>query len=420
MKIINKIIMTLAGLLLIVAAGLKFHEMVATCVPSWQDNPMGFWESYEFFLIQIPLEFALGVWLVSGLFRKAASIAGTLAYFGFIFVTIFKIVTGAESCGCFGQITVNPRITLFVMDIPIFLLLAFFRPKDCKLFPPPWPDVFHMLAVAVPVLAVMALAAPAMITFQPDCIKQGDVEADPCASYKLQVHRLTQQLAEWKLKKLQQAVAPSLDKEFVSGALRLTVSDKPEMYTVRLGEQVLVVNASDLDKILITAGASDRQKVTLTETGQVEINLIQKAVPEVETKDPVPETQAVNQWDWMEFVVEDDVRQQISEGLVVVMMHRYDCPTCEEMAPAYSEYYREMADQGIDQFKIAFLSIPPYGEEDHVPDDTTCIVGNLTDEKKWGLMSPLVVALLDGELQKTWEPGTAPEPDEILNEIFGP
>jgi hypothetical protein len=77
MSKINKTIMTLAGLLLIVAAALKFHEMIATCVPSWQDNPTGFWESYEFFLIQIPLEFALGVWMVCGLFRKGAWIAGT-------------------------------------------------------------------------------------------------------------------------------------------------------------------------------------------------------------------------------------------------------------------------------------------------------------------------------------------------------
>jgi hypothetical protein len=50
--------------------------------------------------------------MVSGLFRKAAWIAGTLAYLGFIFVTLFKVIIGAESCGCFGQVHVNPWITL--------------------------------------------------------------------------------------------------------------------------------------------------------------------------------------------------------------------------------------------------------------------------------------------------------------------
>ena len=419
MRSINKLIMTVAGLLLIVAAAMKMQQLLASCVPSWQTNPLGFWESYEFFLIQIPLEFALGVWMASGLFRKAAWIAGTLAFFGFIFVTIFKVVTGAESCGCFGQIHVDPRITLWAMDIPIFLLLAIFRPKGTKLLPPPWPNTFYMLAVAVPTIGIMVLSAPAMVTFKPNCIKQGDVEADPCASYKLQVHWLTQQLTELKLKKVQQAVSPSLDEQFISGALTLTVSDKPGMYTVRLGEQVLVVNASDLDKILITAGASDRQKVTLTETGQVEIDLIQKAIPEVEIKDPVPETQAVEQWDWLTFVVEDDVRAQLTEGMVVIMMYHHDCPTCAEMAPKYSDYCKEMAEQGNDEFKIAFLAVPAYSDEGPIPEDTTCILGKLTDQEKWEINSPFVVLLIDGELMKTWEQGTAPEPDKIFEEIFG-
>ncbi|MFZ9012153.1 MAG: hypothetical protein ACO20W_09715, partial [Anaerohalosphaeraceae bacterium] len=123
--------------------------------------------------------------------------------------------------------------------------------------------------------------------------------------------------------------------------------------------------------------------------------------------------------DWLEFVIEDEVRQQVSEGLVVVMMHRYDCDVCEEMVPRYSEYYQELVDQGANEFKIAFLAIPPYGDGDHVPDDTICINGRLSDEQQWGLMSPYVVALLDGELVKTWEQGTAPEPEMILEEIFG-
>jgi hypothetical protein len=90
------------------------------------------------------------------------------------------------------------------------------------------------------------------------------------------------------------------------------------------------------------------------------------------------------------------------------------------MAPKYSEYYRQMLEQGEDAFKIAFLAVPPYhDEEDTVPDDTPCILGKLTDEENWGLMSPYVVALLDGELMKTWKQGTAPEPENIIDEVFG-
>ena len=118
-------------------------------------------------------------------------------------------------------------------------------------------------------------------------------------------------------------------------------------------------------------------------------------------------------------MVEDDVREELTQGLVVVMMHRYDCPVCEDMVPIYSDYCKAMAEQGTDAYKIAFLAIPPYGDEDHVPDDTLCIQGKLSDEQNWQLMSPVVVALLDGQLIKQWEQGTAPEPENILEDIFG-
>jgi hypothetical protein len=366
MRSINKIVMTLAGLLLIVATVLKFQEMLSICIPSWQVNKLGFWESYEFFLIQIPLEFALGVWLVSGLFRKAAWLAGLVCYLGFIGVTLTKAITGAESCGCFGQIHVNPWITLAAIDVPLFLLLAIFRPKGTKLLPPPWPNLFYLLLIAVPTIGVMVASPAALVALKPDCIKAEDDQPDESAQLRLQMHQLKQALSE---------------KEQEIDSLKAAILE------------------------LQTKPVQDEPSAS---------------VPEI-TEQPAPieqQTREIQPWDWLEFVIEDEVRQQIREGLVVVMMHRFDCEVCEEMVPRYSDYYREMTEQGMDEFKIVFLAIPPYGDEDHVPEDTTCITGQLSDEQKWGLMSPYVVALLDGELVKTWEQGTAPEPENILEEVF--
>ncbi|MHC5116889.1 MAG: MauE/DoxX family redox-associated membrane protein [Planctomycetota bacterium] len=349
MRSINKIVMTLAGLLLIVATVLKFQEMLSICIPSWQVNKLGFWESYEFFLIQIPLEFALGVWLVSGLFRKAAWSAGLVCYLGFIGVTLTKAITGAESCGCFGQIHVNPWITLAAIDVPLFLLLAIFRPKGTKLLPPPWPNLFYLLLIAVPTIGVMVASPAALVALKPDCIKAEDDQPDESAQLRLQMHQLKQALSE---------------KEQEIDSLKAAILE------------------------LQTKPVQDEPSAS---------------VPEI-TEQPAPieqQTREIQQWDWLEFVIEDEVRQQIREGLVVVMMHRFDCEVCEEMVPRYSDYYREMTEQGMDEFKIVFLAIPPYGDEDHVPEDTTCITGQLSDEQKWGLMSPYVVALLDGELVKT-------------------
>lgn len=374
--------MTLAGLLLMFAAVMKFHEMLTICVPSWQTNKLGFWESYEFLLIQIPLEFALGVWMVSGLFRKAAWIAGTLAYFGFIFVTIFKVVTGAESCGCFGQIHLDPKITLFAMDIPMFLLLAIFRPKGYKLLPPPWPNMFYLLAVAVPTIGLMVLAAPAMVTFRPNCIKPQEVSSTE-AQLRLELYKVKQELAA-----------------------RQQESDQHKHQVESLQQQLEALKQSAATPVV-------------PETNN-------KTAPEPKAAEKTQDSQAVeslpvseNLWEWLGYVVEDDVRAQISRGLTVVMMHRYDCPVCEDMVPRYSDYYRQMTEQDSAEFKIAFLAIPPYGDKDHVPEDTTCISGKLTDTQKWEITSPYVVALLDGELVKTWPQGTAPEPEKILDEVFG-
>jgi hypothetical protein len=156
------IVMWIAGIFLIGASILKIHQLVTEPIIS-----KGFWESWEFFLIQIPLELGLGIWLVCGLFRKAGWLLGLIAFGGFIGVTLFKGLTGAESCGCFGMVKVNPWITLSVVDIPIFLLLAIFRPKGLKLFPPPWPRAAHFFAIAIPAFILLPAIEYILITNKP-------------------------------------------------------------------------------------------------------------------------------------------------------------------------------------------------------------------------------------------------------------
>ena len=452
MRMMNKIVMVLAGMLLIAATLLKFHEMIDTCVPSWdaravsimtqaresgeqipvwKANALGFWESYEFLLFQIPLEFALGVWLVCGLFRKAAWLAGTLCYFGFIAATLIKAITGAESCGCFGQIHINPWITLFAIDIPFFLLLAIFRPKGTKLLPPPWPNLLYLLLIFVPTIGLVVVAPAAMVTLRPDCITVED-KPDATAQLKLQMHKLKQDLTDkdQEITELQKAItelkqAPrSTDKKAFIGVLEIIAANKPNQYEIHIGgKQTLILNAENLEKIYLSVRHAENQSIAITETGQVEMNWIEPDPVENSTTQQTTDTNdtppVVEQWDWLQYVVEDDIRQQISEGLAIVLIHRHDCPTCAEIVPTYSDYYKQMVDQGVDEFKIVFLAVPPYhDDEDTVPDDTLCILGKLTDEKMWGLMSPYVVALLDGQLVKQWEQGSAPEAENILAEVF--
>ncbi len=400
MRKVNIVIMTLAGLLLMAAALLKAHELMTVGIPSWRTNPAGFWESYEFLLMQIPLEFALGAWMVCGLFRKASWIAGTLAYFGFIGVTLTKALLGYESCGCFGQVHVDPWLTLWIVDVPLFLLLAIFRPKGYKLLPPPWPNVTHAIVCAVPILAVLVLTTPAIVMFRPEFKKpQEQTQVSAEGKIKLLKFQHEREKATWQQETaaMQQQIQ-SLQKELAAMKAKLAA-------------------AVEANRAAELAAA---QVKTPDEPVAVEVEKTEPPAEPVKESEPVQISSAdVEQWDWLGFVVEDDVRAQLSEGMAVVLMYHHDCPTCAEVVPAYSAYYKEMNEQGSDAFKIAFLAVPPYAQTGPVPADTTCILGKLTEAEKWELMSPYVVVLLEGELMKTWPQGTAPDADKILDEVFG-
>ncbi|MFA5292031.1 MAG: MauE/DoxX family redox-associated membrane protein [Phycisphaerae bacterium] len=167
MKKANIIVMWIAGVILLFAAAMKIQQLLTEPIIS-----KGFWESWEFFLIQIPLELGLGIWLVCGLFRKAGWLLALISFAGFIVVTLYKGLIGAESCGCFGMVKVNPWITFFAMDVPIFILLAFFRPKDLKLFPPPWPRAVHFFAVAIPTFILLPVIEYVLITNKPPMVSE--------------------------------------------------------------------------------------------------------------------------------------------------------------------------------------------------------------------------------------------------------
>jgi hypothetical protein len=346
MKIGNRIVMTLAGLLLAAAALLKFHEALTIYIPPWREH--GLWESYEFFLFQIPLEFALGIWVLSGVFRKASWLAAVLAFFAFIIITLIKGLLGFESCGCFGQIHVNPWYTLTLIDIPFFVLLLIFRPKGEKLLPPPWPHPFHALAAAVPALGFMAIAAPILVAFRP----------------------------EFK---------------------------KPEQWTP-------VQTPIKPPRIQTPADSQPQPPQPQEPQTQEPMTQIPPAEPvETEQVQPVP------LWPWLQYI---DIADQLKTGITVILMYHHDCPTCAQMVPLYDKYAREMAQQGEQGLTIAFVAVPPYGDNGPVPDDTPCLKGRLSDKEKWAIMSPYVVVLIDGGFVKDWPQGTAPDPQSILDEIF--
>lgn len=295
----------LVAAVLIFAAIMKVHQILTVPpttsisglyeqLPLWK-FAIRVWDTRPFLISHVPIELGLAIWLVSGIFRKGAWLASIIAFAVFICVTSFKWYAGDASCGCFGTFHVAPWKTLFLIDIPAFVLLLIFRPKGYKLFE--WPSLRHLMAAAVPSLLLLS--------------------------------------------------------------------------TVTAG--------------LMLSPVPQEQKAVDWE-GQ--------------------------QWELLEHI---DIADKISEGVWIVLMYHWDCPTCrEEAVPAYEQMSRMMAGQ----IQIAYIEIPPYGPEGKgpIPEDTPNLVGKLDESKKWMIVSPTVVLLANGEVVKTWQV-EFPMMDEIFQAL---
>jgi thiol-disulfide isomerase/thioredoxin len=130
----NKLVLNLLGLLLLTAAAMKGWQLLVEPVAN-----KDIFSNRAFLIFAVEFELALGIWLISGLFRKAAWLAALLCFGLFSAITFYKAITGADSCGCFGSVHVNPWVTLFAIDIPAIITLIVFRPKNQKLFD--WPSI---------------------------------------------------------------------------------------------------------------------------------------------------------------------------------------------------------------------------------------------------------------------------------------
>jgi thiol-disulfide isomerase/thioredoxin len=123
---IRRVVLRVLGIILLAAAVLKGHQLLTEPLVG-----TSIWSYRPLLVFQVECELALGIWLLSGLFPTLAWLA-SLACFGlFSSVTLYKGLTGAESCGCFGAMHVNPWVTLSAIDLPAVVALALLRPEGC-------------------------------------------------------------------------------------------------------------------------------------------------------------------------------------------------------------------------------------------------------------------------------------------------
>lgn len=120
----SNIVVKILAIALLTAAVLKGWQLLTEPIAN---NDI--WSYRPFLVLTVEFELALAIWLLSGLFKKAAWMATLLCFSAFSAITLYKGITGAESCGCFGSVHVNPWITLFAIDLPAVITLSIFRPR---------------------------------------------------------------------------------------------------------------------------------------------------------------------------------------------------------------------------------------------------------------------------------------------------
>ena len=106
-----------AALLLLLAAILKSHQLATS---PYTGNLV--LESRLLTCVLIAFEVSLAFWLVSKYKPKLARLVAIATFFVFCVFSVGKLISSADSCGCFGVFEVPPFVTLIV-DVGMIILL---------------------------------------------------------------------------------------------------------------------------------------------------------------------------------------------------------------------------------------------------------------------------------------------------------
>ncbi|QDV71896.1 MauE/DoxX family redox-associated membrane protein [Botrimarina mediterranea] len=114
-------------------------------------------------LLIVQAELAFGVILASGLWRCFVHDAAMLVFTVFALIAMRSVLSGEESCGCFGAAVVDPRVILLIDLLAVAALLAT-RRGGGRLFYSAWKRVRLVVVVitlmGVPLGFAMSKLAP--------------------------------------------------------------------------------------------------------------------------------------------------------------------------------------------------------------------------------------------------------------------
>jgi hypothetical protein len=118
----NLLVARLVAVILLIAAGLKIYGLRVEPIAG-----SGIFSAPEFQVALVEFEIVLGIWLWSGVRPILSWLVALVTFTAFAAASSYLAWIGQSSCGCFGNLQVNPVFAL-ALDCAILTGLAFGRP----------------------------------------------------------------------------------------------------------------------------------------------------------------------------------------------------------------------------------------------------------------------------------------------------
>ncbi len=151
------------ALVLLIAAGLKCHQLATS--PAVGDGVL---ESRWLMMAAVEFELLFGLCLLGNVLPRVGHRALLLCFWCFAAISLYKAISGAASCGCFGRVEVNPWFT-FTLDVTAIVALLRWSPlRDNHAVSRPSRELLPRTMCIVSAWLVLGTsAAIAMGTYQP-------------------------------------------------------------------------------------------------------------------------------------------------------------------------------------------------------------------------------------------------------------
>ncbi len=102
-----------------------------------------------------------------------------------------------------------------------------------------------------------------------------------------------------------------------------------------------------------------------------------------------------DQWIGKPLPIARFINLDLSNGKWIVLLHRHDCPICQEEVPRYEQLGRQVFDR-----HVALVEVPPYGNFD-ASVSNVCHHARLKDDYEWFVQTPVEIQLQDGIVKAT-------------------